>query len=440
MGAWESHSAQMMDAVARATSGLFLIVSKNPTMTPVEFTAVCNRLIQKYHRITVGSAIMALESSRKTLGLWDALPTPVPADPIPYAQVRGATSWALGNSNVDIMAAARLFSGPLGRLLQQGARETIWESCRAAKTRYARVPEPNACWFCLMLASRGAVYTKETVLTVGKRRRPGPGSKKRRPEGLRFHDRCRCQARESVSDADLPQIVLDLQEEWYEAISPSMSPEGMRQAWKAYVAETRPDHTAWHPTRHTRSAHWVPDGAIRIERKVSIRQTVIDGTDKRGIPPSLRSLERDGLVLPPEEAQEAKSKKEREVQDKEQLIIDWLYDNGAQNVSKVLRYDDMESHGLKPVDHPDGTRPSGKTPDLVVDGIPTEAKTINSPKRLKHRLVEASEQARTVLFDMRSSNKSKEDIVKAADDAIREYGDRIDRLVIVGKDFTITWP
>ncbi|MDO5033071.1 hypothetical protein [Corynebacterium sp.] len=33
-----------------------------------------------------------------------------------------------------------------------------------AGTSYARVPEPGTCAFCLMLGSRGAVYTKETVL------------------------------------------------------------------------------------------------------------------------------------------------------------------------------------------------------------------------------------------------------------------------------------
>lgn len=63
-----------------------------------------------------------------------------------------------------------------------------------AGTAYARVPEPGACAFCLMLGSRGAVYDHETVLgEVG-----------------RYHDNCRCLAIEVTGRAPLPQINQDL--------------------------------------------------------------------------------------------------------------------------------------------------------------------------------------------------------------------------------------
>lgn len=43
-------------------------------------------------------------------------------------------------------------------------------------TRYRRVPEARACQFCLMLASRGAVYLTETTAGAGRK----------------FHSNCRC--------------------------------------------------------------------------------------------------------------------------------------------------------------------------------------------------------------------------------------------------------
>lgn len=65
-------------------------------------------------------------------------------------------------------------------------------------TAFARVPEPGACSFCLMLASRGAVYTAKTVGAVNK-----------------FHDHCRCLGIEVKRDgSDLPRINRDLEQLW----------------------------------------------------------------------------------------------------------------------------------------------------------------------------------------------------------------------------------
>jgi len=63
-----------------------------------------------------------------------------------------------------------------------------------AGTRYARVPEPGACAFCLMLGSRGAAYTSDSVFG----------------ELGRYHDNCRCLGIEVKTDADLPQLNRDL--------------------------------------------------------------------------------------------------------------------------------------------------------------------------------------------------------------------------------------
>jgi hypothetical protein len=57
----------------------------------------------------------------------------------------------------------------------QPGRDTVMEAAHADKVAYARVPEPGACKFCLMLASRGFVYSKSTV-----------------GDAKKFHGKCRC--------------------------------------------------------------------------------------------------------------------------------------------------------------------------------------------------------------------------------------------------------
>jgi hypothetical protein len=59
----------------------------------------------------------------------------------------------------------------------QPGRETVMQAAHKDNAAYARVPEPGACKFCLMLASRGFVYSETTA---GKTKK--------------FHGKCRCNA------------------------------------------------------------------------------------------------------------------------------------------------------------------------------------------------------------------------------------------------------
>lgn len=59
----------------------------------------------------------------------------------------------------------------------QPGRDTVMQAAHKDNAAYARVPEPGACDFCIMLGSRGFVYTKATVGDTNK-----------------FHGKCRCQA------------------------------------------------------------------------------------------------------------------------------------------------------------------------------------------------------------------------------------------------------
>lgn len=57
----------------------------------------------------------------------------------------------------------------------QPGRDTVMQAAHRDKAAYARIPEPGACKFCLMLASRGFVYSKDTA-----------------GQSRKFHGKCRC--------------------------------------------------------------------------------------------------------------------------------------------------------------------------------------------------------------------------------------------------------
>ncbi|MBF6459811.1 hypothetical protein IU433_12265 [Nocardia puris] len=86
-------------------------------------------------------------------------------------------------------------SRKIQRMIRQAARDTIVANAARdpSTARWARVPKgPVTCAFCLVMASRGAVYTSRAAATsvIGRRGRPR-GS---RALGERYHDECDCEA------------------------------------------------------------------------------------------------------------------------------------------------------------------------------------------------------------------------------------------------------
>ncbi|WP_313007327.1 VG15 protein [Corynebacterium variabile] len=254
---WLTHARHLDSTAVLATQALFKAVDANPDMAPEAFQALVAAITQRYGTVAMSSALWALDTGRELADLTD-LPAPVPAEAVNVSQVTNSASWALNKTDGNINAAARVMAGPLGRFIRQPARDTVWNSTAAAGTRYARVPGPGACSFCLMLASRGAVYTKGTVLTVGAgNSRTRRETHTRNPnatgghtyssgpmaDGHKYHDNCSCTAREVLRDADIPQIVNDLQDEWYEVTydaSGHMRPNQKHawdQHWKTKRAE-----------------------------------------------------------------------------------------------------------------------------------------------------------------------------------------------------------
>lgn len=75
-----------------------------------------------------------------------------------------------------------------GYALRPG-RDTLMQAAHKDNAAYARIPEPDACEFCIMLASRGFKYADErsALYVIGTL-----GSRQKQAIGEKFHDDCRC--------------------------------------------------------------------------------------------------------------------------------------------------------------------------------------------------------------------------------------------------------
>lgn len=115
--------------------------------------------------------------------------------PVPEA-VKTSSRFAIGplfqGENASPQDALTLLTGITQRHIMQAGRDTLFKNAQRDKTRprFARVPSgTDTCKFCLILASRGAIYTSE--------RDAGKGNK--------YHDNCWCVPTLAWKPSDLPR-------------------------------------------------------------------------------------------------------------------------------------------------------------------------------------------------------------------------------------------
>lgn len=112
------------------------------------------------------------------------------AQAVKSVQAEGSARWALGalfSENPDLFASR--LSGATQRLVLQPFRETVETSAARDPVRsgVARIPSgPTTCKWCVMIASRGAVYTAETAAGA-------------------WHDHCDCMPTVIRSSDDYPE-------------------------------------------------------------------------------------------------------------------------------------------------------------------------------------------------------------------------------------------
>ena len=156
------------------------------------------------------------------------------------AQVQSAVGWAMSKPETQ-----KLLWGAMQRMTSNAYRETIRRSAFAAGNGFARVPEPGACAFCLMLASRGAVYySKSEALKAGQARY----SKSSRMDKS-YHDNCKCSAIEVSSTSGLSESNIYLHDLWQKTfwdddgnVKHGLSSVNQSEAlpvWQATLSETK---------------------------------------------------------------------------------------------------------------------------------------------------------------------------------------------------------
>ncbi|EMF02448.1 hypothetical protein J7W19_29130 [Streptomyces mobaraensis NBRC 13819 = DSM 40847] len=112
--------------------------------------------------------------------------------------------------------------GDAQKAVSDGGREAVVDATRLdpRALRWMRVPEAGACGFCLMVASRGAVYASA---------RSGGGIK-----GGEFHPHCRCEVAPIFSNKyDDPDAVKEAKRLWEESGATSV------QDFNRYIEEER---------------------------------------------------------------------------------------------------------------------------------------------------------------------------------------------------------
>lgn len=163
------------------------------------------------------------------------------AEPANREQIKASVGWAMSKPETQ-----QLLWGSMQRMAMQSYRETIQLSAWEAGNGFARVPEPKACSFCLMLASRGAVYySKEAALSVGGGKYGKRSSTKRRT-GEPYHDHCRCDVIEVSERSGLTEANVYLNDLWQQTFyEGKTATESMRKKRKTKWASSREQRELW---------------------------------------------------------------------------------------------------------------------------------------------------------------------------------------------------
>lgn len=139
-------------------------------------------LIARYGEVT---ATLAADRFETLTGMGAVM-----VDPIPVGKLNARMEWGLTPAiHGDGDAALARLMLLTDELVKQPGRDTIAASARKRKIRVARVPTGDkTCAWCLMLASRGAVFGSEATALAAS------------------HGKCDCRLEPVVDDSDLRRL------------------------------------------------------------------------------------------------------------------------------------------------------------------------------------------------------------------------------------------
>lgn len=191
---YSDDQAKVVGLARRELDGFWRTLDKsNPVAAKAALQDFMVALVEGYGPISATLAADYYDEIRDAAGARGRF-TAAPVEAVEADRIRSSAAWAAQPvfSGDEAGARARL-TGIAQRYVQESGRQTLIANARRdrARPRYARSPHGKTCAWCILLASRGAVYhSEETAGALGN-----------------FHDDCDCQIVPAFDDDDLPYDV-----------------------------------------------------------------------------------------------------------------------------------------------------------------------------------------------------------------------------------------
>lgn len=219
------------------------------------FILVIQALIQHFGKMSSTAAASFYERERKASGIPGSftvqLVPPADLDKI-EAGIRWATS-DLWRPEPDLAAIQTKVRGVVEKDVLDTGRTTIIDAVKSDRKAigWARVPEPGACSFCALLATRGMSYRSEKTAS------------------FEAHDHCRCHVEPVFTSYEPSAQVREWQQMYAEATKGVHGPAAMRRAFRQKFegrepTEPTPDSSGKNPDGTTaKTPEWIR-GQIKI--------------------------------------------------------------------------------------------------------------------------------------------------------------------------------
>lgn len=200
-----------------------------------DFVQQVQALVTHYGKASAALALRSYAAERKAASVTGKF-TVRPAAPANFDQVDSGVRWAtkgLWSATPDVEAAKTKVYGVAQRDVLDTGRNTLLDAIHADKKAkgWARVPEAGACSFCLLLATRGAVY-REQSFTNANFKFSGPGA-------FKTHDHCRCSLEPIFGQYEAPADVRKYQALYAEVAKTAHGPAATRAAFRQAVDAER---------------------------------------------------------------------------------------------------------------------------------------------------------------------------------------------------------
>lgn len=179
-------------AVAELVTAWPSLPLDDPRQLANDLADVMAELYGDFSLMTAALAADFYDELRGAAGVSEPFAASIAPD-LPVAQLESSASWAAGGAWTDADKALRDSAASLDRMVTARDRETTMLNVEAdpSEPRYARFAQPDACAFCALLASRGAVYWSEESATFAGATRDE--RRQRETEGDKYHDWCGCE-------------------------------------------------------------------------------------------------------------------------------------------------------------------------------------------------------------------------------------------------------